>query len=150
MLECMLTTLYLLVITGQFWNVPVTIAPYTGLLYNSNPAVGQYIVNITTNSRTRTFTGTIYGTTWDYSDGPCLYVGNSQAGPSAEVENPNTLSLTVCTQAIELKNLLVKMKISSLENSMNQDVKLFLLLLKTNLYNLILFDSCISSLLCTY
>ena len=61
-----------------------------------------------------------------------------------------TLSLRVYTQAIELKNLLVKMKISSLENSKNQDVKLFLLLLKTNLYNLILIDSCILSLLCTY
>ena len=37
----------------------------------------------------RSFTGWLYDLTWEFHDGPCLYVGNRQAGPIYEVRNPN-------------------------------------------------------------
>lgn len=37
----------------------------------------------------RAYTGIMHGTTWDHSEGPCLYVGNRQSGPIMEVTDPN-------------------------------------------------------------
>ncbi len=51
--------------------------------------MGRYIVNITAHGVTRAYTGIMHGTTWDHSEGPCLFVGNRQSGPIVEVNNPN-------------------------------------------------------------
>ena len=87
MIMCSLT------IIGQFWNIPVDIAPYTGNLRDGSPSTGRYVVNITTSggadTQTRSYTGWFYDLTWEFETGPCLYVGNRQAGPIYEVRNPN-------------------------------------------------------------
>ena len=82
-------SLLLLFYIGQFWNVPVDITPYTGLLTDGTVATGRYIVGITTSGVSRSYTGWLYSITWDTKDGPCLYVGNRQAGDIQEVASPN-------------------------------------------------------------
>ena len=37
----------------------------------------------------RSYTGWLYDLTWEFQEGPCLYVGNRQAGPIYEVMDPN-------------------------------------------------------------
>ena len=41
------------------------------------------------SSSPRRFLGEFHTQKWDFSSGPCLYVGNAQGGPSFEVEDPN-------------------------------------------------------------
>ena len=63
---------------------------YTGLLSDGSPSQNRYIVNFTRpGSEPRAFTGYFHQLTWDFKEGPCLYVGNRQAGPIAEVDDPN-------------------------------------------------------------
>lgn len=78
-------------ITGQFWNIPVDINHFTGLDRNDNPAPDRYVVNITSSftGENRHYTGRLYELTWSFDNGPCLYVGNRQAGPSYQVRDPN-------------------------------------------------------------
>ena len=79
--------------SGQFWNIPVSIAPYTGLLRDNSQAEGRFVINITTSGSDppvqRSYTGWLYDLTWEFQEGPCLYVGNRQAGPIYEVMDPN-------------------------------------------------------------
>lgn len=75
--------------TGQFWNVPVNITIYRGVVAGRNPADRRYIVSVSTNGGSRAYTGTIDPLTWDLSKGPCLYVGSRQSGPIFEVSDPN-------------------------------------------------------------
>lgn len=66
------------------------ITPYDGPFVNSPPnGLETYIVNITTGDTPRSYTGYLYDTTWDHTEEPCLYVGNRQSGPIAEVSDPN-------------------------------------------------------------
>ena len=37
----------------------------------------------------RSFVGIRYSVTWEFEKRPCIYVGNSQAGPIDEVDTPN-------------------------------------------------------------
>jgi hypothetical protein len=37
----------------------------------------------------RAYTGWLYDLTWEFKEGPCLYVGNRQSGPIYEVIDPN-------------------------------------------------------------
>ena len=37
----------------------------------------------------RSFVGVLASVTWEFEKRPCIYVGNSQAGPIAEVVTPN-------------------------------------------------------------
>lgn len=75
---------------GQFWNVPVGVTPYTGQLRSGEQSQGRFVLNLTTpGSEPRSFTGWLYNLTWEFEEGPCLYVGNRQAGPIYEVRNPN-------------------------------------------------------------
>ena len=63
---------------------------FTGLLIDGTPVEDRYIINFTRpGSEPRVFTGFFYPLTWDFKEGPCLYVGNRQAGPIAEVDDPN-------------------------------------------------------------
>ena len=75
---------------GQFWNIPVGITPYIGQTVDGTPEPSTlYIVNITTNTNTRLYVGRLHQVGWEGRPGPCLYVGNRQAGRIAEIEQPN-------------------------------------------------------------
>ncbi len=95
-------------ITGQFWNVPVSITPYNGLLYGETPAVSWYIVNITTNGVNRAYGGNLHTTTWDNTEEPCLYVGNRQSGATAEIRDPNDPVIQEIYTSYEVKEPFVE------------------------------------------
>lgn len=80
-----------MVFAGQFWNIPVSVEPFKGLDRNGNPVPQRYVVNITSSfsNEARSYTGWLYDLTWSFEEGPCLYVGNRQAGPIYEVKDPN-------------------------------------------------------------
>ena len=86
-------TIIVSTISGQFWNIPVSIAPYNGLLLDNSPASDRYVINMTTSGggteETRSYIGWLYGYTWEFQEGPCLYVGSRQGGPIYEVDTPN-------------------------------------------------------------
>nr|WNS50027.1 Na-Ca exchanger/integrin-beta4-like protein [Halisarca dujardinii] len=71
---------------GQFWNVPIGIEPYTGVFDGKqlNKDDGVYLVHVAyPGSQNRTFVAEFRPRAWD-SKVPCLYAGNSMAGPMAE------------------------------------------------------------------
>ena len=66
------------------------VTEFTGQLRSGDQATGRYILNLTTpGSEPRSFTGWFYDLTWEFEEGPCLYVGNRQGGPIYEVRDPN-------------------------------------------------------------
>ncbi len=77
--------------TGQFWNVPIEIEPFTGIL--ADPKFGNdrhFTIKFSRNSVSETsFTGFLQERTWNHEPFPCLYAGNRQGGPISEVSNPN-------------------------------------------------------------
>ena len=75
--------------SGQFWNIPASVGPYTGNLIDGSPAVNLYVVNITSGNEPRGYAGWFHDLTWDFEEGPCVYVGNRQGGPIHEVESPS-------------------------------------------------------------
>ncbi len=76
--------------TGQFWNIPVDIAPFAGQLRAGESAKGLYTVTLTTAGKgPRSFTGWLHSLTWEAKEAPCLYVGDGQSGPVYEVIEPN-------------------------------------------------------------
>ncbi len=83
-------TIFLSFNAGQYWNIPVDVTPFTGQLRSGEQATGRFVLNLTTfGSAPRSFTGWLYDLTWEFEEGPCLYVGNRQGGPIYEVPNPN-------------------------------------------------------------
>lgn len=74
---------------GQFWNVPVSIGPFTGENIYGDPVENTYILNITTPTDKRSYTGILSLLTWDLEEGPCLYVGDSQSSSIYEISHPN-------------------------------------------------------------
>ena len=74
---------------GQFWNIPVDIRPFTGMMDDGSEASGTYVVTLNTGGSQRSYTGYLSGSTWDHTQEPCLYVGNRQAGQIFEISNPN-------------------------------------------------------------
>ena len=75
-----------LIIPGQFWNVPVSIVPYTGLT-NGEQLSSDYIITVNhPDSDPRNFVGLKYNLTWESERRVCYYSGNSQAGPISEVD----------------------------------------------------------------
>ena len=60
---------------------------FTGLLKDGSGADDRYILNFP--SLDRSFTGRLHHLTWEFEEGPCLYVGNRQAGHIYEVTDPN-------------------------------------------------------------
>ena len=73
---------------GQFWNVPITLESYLGPAFRNQDA---YIITFTHPDAPgpRRFVGVRSRWTWEKRYELCLYVGNRQAGPLYEVENPN-------------------------------------------------------------
>ena len=47
------------------------------------------MLNITTPSEIRSYTGMLSLLTWELEEGPCLYVGDSQSDRIYEIEYPN-------------------------------------------------------------
>ena len=83
--------MFLLHAAGQFWNVPIQLAPFSGTLRNAQVQYPDaYTITVTrTGSPQRVFTGQLDNRIWDRSLEPCLYAGNQQAGVIYEVEEPN-------------------------------------------------------------
>ena len=82
-------TVLLSTTSGQMWNVPFEVVPYTGALGFLDPTDSAYYItvdNILPNtSPTRTFLAVLQIRSWDRTRGPCLYAGNRQAGPTGDI-----------------------------------------------------------------
>jgi hypothetical protein len=74
---------------GQFWNIPVELSPFNGELRNDSQSQDLYVLNMTSLTIPRAYTGWLYNQTWEFEEGPCLYVGNRQSGPIYEAVDPN-------------------------------------------------------------
>ena len=74
---------------GQFWNVPVDVRENTGF-FDGALQDNDYIIIVNyPGSPPRSFVGLGYSVTWEFEKRPCLYVGDSQAGPLGETVDPN-------------------------------------------------------------
>lgn len=79
---------------AQFWNVMVSVEPYTPPSKQSVEQNTDLQFNVTVQAAPdpekpnqelyRSFLGDLFPRTWDNTREECLYVGNSQGGPSAE------------------------------------------------------------------
>lgn len=74
---------------GQFWNIPVGITPFTGKNVYGKTMNNAFTVNLSTRGKDRSYVGFLYHLTWEFHEGPCLYVGDGQSGSIYEIENPN-------------------------------------------------------------
>ena len=62
----------------------------TNLTDGITPMKYRRIINFTSPEfKPRAFTGHFHQLTWDFKETPCLYVGNRQAGPIADIDDPN-------------------------------------------------------------
>ena len=84
------------ILAGQFWNRPIRVVPFSGVMTDGSVAPDNtYEVRITSRRSNgaeqvlRSLTGLLEDLLWEGGEGPCLYAGNSQGGPIYEVENPN-------------------------------------------------------------
>lgn len=80
-----------IVITGQFWNIPVTVEQFT--TGSQDPYFLQeelYAITLhPAGAAQRTFVAELYDQTWDYSREICFYAGSIQGGPVREITEPN-------------------------------------------------------------
>ena len=78
---------------GQFWNIPLSITPYVGPYGDGTVDIADRIYSVTVaypGAPERTFIAN-YGKR-DWLDGrPCLYAGNSNGGPVAEVKGSGSV-----------------------------------------------------------
>jgi hypothetical protein len=84
---------------GQFWSVPVQITPFSDVpnetLRDVNSDEADYYVATvasTISPKPRSFSGRIINLTWQLEEGPCLYVGDVQAGPVREIDYPSKVN----------------------------------------------------------
>lgn len=82
-------------ITGQFWNVPISISRYT---YTGSQTIDYldldslYAVTVSPPleaQQTRTFIAELYTFTWEPRNEVCFYAGNIQGGRLAEITDEN-------------------------------------------------------------
>ena len=74
---------------GQFWNVPVTVEEFTGEC-GDEQRDNNYIITVRyPGTPPRSFVGIESSVTWELERRPCYFVGSGQAGPLAEVSEPN-------------------------------------------------------------
>ena len=58
--------------------------------FGGSGRANDYVVTVNyPNSPPRSFVGVLSSVTWEFEKRPCIYVGNSQAGPISEVVSPN-------------------------------------------------------------
>ena len=75
---------------GQFWNIPITVTKFNGQTRFNLPTDNLYTVTVDhPRDPPRSFVGRLHDLTWEFNPTSCLYVGNRQAGPIAEVVSPN-------------------------------------------------------------
>ncbi len=80
---------YFYITTGQFWNIPILVEPFTGSIRSSASTDNLYQVTIQHPNERREFTAWLYPLTWEHRREYCLYAGNQQAGSVYEVVSPN-------------------------------------------------------------
>ena len=75
-------------LAGQFWSIPVSVQPYTPVEAPPDSEKSYFNVTVTPqDSKPRSTLGDTFLRTWDNSKETCVYVGNSQGGPSGEFFN---------------------------------------------------------------
>ncbi len=76
---------------GQFWNVPISVEPFTGQTRDGNAACDKtFVVSVShPDDTTRSFVACREPFTWDLQRVTCLYAGNRQGGSVYEFESPN-------------------------------------------------------------
>ena len=76
--------------TGQFWNIPVTLELYNGIVFQDSPDETFYIVTVShPESPVRQFPAFYWPRTWEVTKqatDPCLYAGSMQAGGTSEIK----------------------------------------------------------------
>jgi hypothetical protein len=76
--------------------VPVKITPLTEtsetLRDPSSDRADYYVATLESGSKPRSYTGLIVDLTWLLEEGPCLYVGDVQAGPIREVSPTSNIN----------------------------------------------------------
>lgn len=81
--------IYLFPILVRSVIVPIDIEKYNSD-FDGSPRVDDYIVAINyLSSPPRSFVGLLSSVTWEFERRPCMYAGNSQAGPIGNVDTPN-------------------------------------------------------------
>ena len=80
---------YLYFPSGQFWNIPVSVEPFSGLERGGTISKNRLRVDLTTNNKPRSFTGKLLPYNWASDQEPCLFVGNRQSGPIYAILDPN-------------------------------------------------------------
>lgn len=81
-------------ISGQFWNVPISVSRYT---YTGSQVIDYldldrlYAVTISPplEKQARTFVAELYTFTWEPRQQVCFYAGNIQGGRLAEITDEN-------------------------------------------------------------
>ena len=74
---------------GQFWNVPVTVEEFAGQ-FGGEQRDDDYVITVRyLGTPPRSFVGIYHPVTWELEKRPCYFVGSGQAGPVAEVSDPN-------------------------------------------------------------
>jgi hypothetical protein len=75
---------------GQFWNIEIEVEEHAEP-FNRALRSDDFTVTVHPNdpSRKRSFVALESSVTWEFEKKPCLYVGNSQAGPLGEDVAPN-------------------------------------------------------------
>ena len=87
--RCIIITSCYVSIPGQFWNVPVTVAPFDGE-FDGVERDDDYVITVShPHAVSRSFVGLKADVTWEFEERVCYYVGNTQAGQLAEVTEPN-------------------------------------------------------------
>ncbi len=72
--------------TGQFWNVPIQVQPYTGPVKEGVNGDSYYVITTShPDEPPRSFVGWLWQVTWEKKKEYCLYAGNRQAGPLYEI-----------------------------------------------------------------
>jgi len=67
--------------SGQFWNVPVSVRNFTETFTTNDSRVTPYIVAVDyPQTPRREFVAELFHRTWDKSLKPCLYAGDGQGG----------------------------------------------------------------------
>lgn len=81
-------------ISGQFWNVPISISRYT---YTGSQTIDYldldslYAITVSSplEEQARTFVAELYAFTWEPRHEVCFYAGNIQGGQLAEITDEN-------------------------------------------------------------
>ena len=77
-------------LTGQFWNIPVSASDFTGDSLTNDSSVTPYVVRVDhPDDPPRQFVAELFQRTWDKTMKPCLYAGDGQGGRIFDQVTPN-------------------------------------------------------------